>query len=496
MAVRGLVGHRAWMVGASVASVVVVGSICAGAGISPGTASGSPPAPPPNSVWTGTAHGAVADFVHRDNRSPDPNTHIVSDGPSLYGADLSYQFTIDSGGGISGSGKGSYTLATWHLVGTNGRYGRFDCSPPVKGSPFTVSVSGTATGTANRPNSTLHLVFQLSGAQETNADYNCGARYTGFATSTTHISDSLQAVQGGQGLTFVNAAGATAAVTLSTTLTKREGPTTSGEFTISTESRWEIQIATPGCDLIAKAISEYQAADELFLAGDKQLQETHDEFIKWRNEEAGEFVKISVEKFTLLKLLEALSHDVAAGAEIVAIYTGPLLTAEWILIDVVPAINEHDAGLAQARAFTAQGSAEADKALANLKTALAQEPACQAAEKQIAADERLTERAKALIDSWEINGRDLYLSPSKHELLDEQAAMAEAKKILTGSRSPQATADHSRAARGIRVRKRQVVAALALVRKATRLQTQAMAIQDTALRKANTLRTKLAALMP
>src|SRR6516164_8776889 len=108
MAVRGLVGHRAWMVGASVASVVVVGSICAGAGISPGTASGSPPAPPPNSVWTGTEHGAVADFVHRDNRSPDPNTHIVSDGPSLYGADLSYQFTIDSGGGISGSGKGSY----------------------------------------------------------------------------------------------------------------------------------------------------------------------------------------------------------------------------------------------------------------------------------------------------------------------------------------------------------------------------------------------------
>jgi hypothetical protein len=150
---------------------------------------------PPSAIGVGhgTAEGIDVDLGHLSSGDVD------STSSSNYQVELSFTFSITRAGDISGSGSGSYTDAHWHLSGVNGQNGSFDCEPPVTAGPFSVDVSGSASGDQ------AHLSLSIPDATETNADYDCGASYTGYATTTHIMSDSLSLV-GGDDLSFSLAA--------------------------------------------------------------------------------------------------------------------------------------------------------------------------------------------------------------------------------------------------------------------------------------------------
>jgi hypothetical protein len=115
---------------------------------------------------------------------------VQSDSESDYQGELSFSFSVTQSGEISGGGSGSYTDANWHLFGVNGDKGSFDCNPPITADAFKVDVSGQAT----RDQAAVSL--SMPGATETNENFDCGADYTGEATTTHAISDSLTVVGG------------------------------------------------------------------------------------------------------------------------------------------------------------------------------------------------------------------------------------------------------------------------------------------------------------
>jgi hypothetical protein len=142
----------------------------------------------PAGTWQGTAVGADVDTGH--SRSGSGADEVVSTSVSNYAVTFSFSFTVDAAGTISGSGTGQYTQAAWHLYGTNGTNGSFNCNPPLQAAPFTVVVGGSVTGEV------ASLSLSIPDATETNADYNCGADYTGFATTSHEMADSLTLVGG------------------------------------------------------------------------------------------------------------------------------------------------------------------------------------------------------------------------------------------------------------------------------------------------------------
>jgi Ca2+-binding RTX toxin-like protein len=142
--------------------------------------------------FTGVGIGGTDRYRHLDNHASNPDDHIVTDSNDGYRGRFLYSFRIDHGV-ISGTGEGVYQSATWHLQGTNGKNGGFSCDVPVEAQPFSVLVTGRAA------KGVLTVHFTLQDAVETNGDYDCGAHYTGFATTSTYLADSLEAVQKAQG---------------------------------------------------------------------------------------------------------------------------------------------------------------------------------------------------------------------------------------------------------------------------------------------------------
>lgn len=134
--------------------------------------------------YTGVATALVDQYRHIENSS------VVSDSKDVYNARFTYSFRIRNGI-VEGRGTGVYLSATWTLNGTSDGQS-FGCSPPVSTTPFNVVVSGSATQTQ------IRLTFRLVGARERNADYDCGAGYTGYATDSTYLADSLEKVQDAQ----------------------------------------------------------------------------------------------------------------------------------------------------------------------------------------------------------------------------------------------------------------------------------------------------------
>jgi hypothetical protein len=65
-------------------------------------------------------------------------------------------------GNIRGIGNGSYQTATWHLSGTNGSHGSFDCDVSMTTTEFAVRITGH--GADGR----MHVRFALEGAHEAN----------------------------------------------------------------------------------------------------------------------------------------------------------------------------------------------------------------------------------------------------------------------------------------------------------------------------------------
>ena len=137
-------------------------------------------------LWHGTAEGIRVDYGQ--SQSGD----VTSSSASNYQVELSFSFSVGSSGQISGAGHGSYTDAHWHLSGVNGNKGSFDCEPPVSAEPFAVQVGGHVNGDQGT------LTLGIPDATETNEDFKCGADYTGYATTSHLMPESLDAVGGNQ----------------------------------------------------------------------------------------------------------------------------------------------------------------------------------------------------------------------------------------------------------------------------------------------------------
>ena len=135
-------------------------------------------------VWKGTAEGIRVDDGELSSGE------ITSSSTSNYQVELSFSFSVSPGGNIIGGGSGYYTDAHWHLDGVNGKEGAFGCEPPVSAEPFKVIVSGSA------GNRRALLRLAIPDAIETNQAYSCGANYTGFATTSHLMTESLHVVGG------------------------------------------------------------------------------------------------------------------------------------------------------------------------------------------------------------------------------------------------------------------------------------------------------------
>ncbi len=133
-------------------------------------------------LWQGTAEGIRVDYGHSESGN------VTSSSASNYQVELTFSFSADSSGQISGGGHGTYTDAHWHLSGVNGDKGSFNCQPPISAEPFDVVVGGHLSGDAGT------LTLGIPGATETNEDFKCGADYTGYATSSQLMRESLDAV--------------------------------------------------------------------------------------------------------------------------------------------------------------------------------------------------------------------------------------------------------------------------------------------------------------
>ena len=136
--------------------------------------------------YTGVAIGVLDRYRHIQSS-------FTSDSKDYYRGRFTYSFAVDGLGNVTGRGDGVYLEATWRLDGVNeGR--RFGCDVPMFTQPFTVRVTGRATG------ETIALRFALVGSREWNNDHPCGANFTGFASDGTRLADSLELVQPPEGI--------------------------------------------------------------------------------------------------------------------------------------------------------------------------------------------------------------------------------------------------------------------------------------------------------
>ena len=139
-------------------------------------------------TWHASAEGIRVGERHSSSGTPPDDVTVTS--VNNYQVSLSFSFDVRKDGTIAGTGSGHYDDAHWHLAGHNGTAGDFSCDPTVTGAGFRVRVGGHATG----DRATLSLSMN---GQERNDDYDCGANFTGFATTSHYMSDSLDLVGGG-----------------------------------------------------------------------------------------------------------------------------------------------------------------------------------------------------------------------------------------------------------------------------------------------------------
>ncbi len=138
----------------------------------------------------GPFRGVGTGLVDRYRHLERPSDNFYSDSKDVYRGRFVYSFTIDENGVVRGRGQGVYQSATWHLEGRNGDQGTFGCDIPIRTSPnYVIDISGRVDDGSAR------VAFEMVGAEENNDDYDCGAGYSGFATRSTHLPDSLGLVQ-------------------------------------------------------------------------------------------------------------------------------------------------------------------------------------------------------------------------------------------------------------------------------------------------------------
>jgi Ca2+-binding RTX toxin-like protein len=201
------------------------------------TVAGAPAATSASSgTWQGTATGVQNRTRHHDDQT-SPN--VVWDDSQHYQVRLQFTFTIDSGGTITGKGTGSYDAATWHIAGVNEHAAQdnppkdphFSCDPPITGKPFKVVVGGSAT--ANR----VTLSLAIPEAAEVGDDYDCGADFTGFASTSHYMTQSLTDV-GGNSISFDRSSPHVPTLT-------RDVPINTGKSVGHAVSTWTIHLTAP-----------------------------------------------------------------------------------------------------------------------------------------------------------------------------------------------------------------------------------------------------------
>jgi hypothetical protein len=138
--------------------------------------------------YTGVGTGLLDRYRHVQNSS------FTSDSKDVYRGRFTYTFRIDENGNVEGRGDGVYLTATWRLDGVHHGVGAFGCDVPMRTTRFTARVTGRAT------EETIRIRFALEGAREANDDYDCGARFTGYASDAPRLADSLELVQPAGGI--------------------------------------------------------------------------------------------------------------------------------------------------------------------------------------------------------------------------------------------------------------------------------------------------------
>jgi Ca2+-binding RTX toxin-like protein len=182
--------------------------------------------------FTGVGKGALDRVRNVDNQAPDPADRIVVKSEDHYKARFRYSFRIDGFGNVEGKGNGSYQTATWHLSGTNGSHGPFDCDVPMTVTEFAVRITGHAA------DGKMTVRFALDGAREANEETFCGANFSGFASDSTRLADSLELVQPPEGIVIDQADPAIAPMNK----TVPEGDAT--DFLVS-DHHWSFTIEAP-----------------------------------------------------------------------------------------------------------------------------------------------------------------------------------------------------------------------------------------------------------
>jgi len=202
---------------------------------------------------------------------------------------------------------------------------------------------------------------------------------------------------------------------------------------------------TTACDpgLLAQAEREFATADTFINAGTKDLGQAADSITDFEKSYFSEAAEIGTEKITLLKVLEDISETAAEAAEITGIYVGAGVTAEQLAFDVYPLIKDTRQLSQEAQDEFDQGLQWAQRAEADLKRALAQGPCIGPDEKELDAllrDQKIDDEARSLIDSWQNNGA-FYVDPVSNDVLDEAAAMKQAKAQLAATASSDLRSD-------------------------------------------------------
>ena len=163
-----------------------------------------------------------------------------------------------------------------------------------------------------------------------------------------------------------------------------------------------------------------------------------------------------------------------------------------IAFKVLPKLQESRKAFAEARKDMERGEAWRRRAEADLEAALKQGPCTGDLRKKLdqALDEqRRQQAARALIESWENNGY-LYLNPATGEVLNEAAALREARKSLEGGqRSVQSRAAPTEPR--ITATRRQIEAAVANITVSQRLGDSVRSRVQRADAAAERLRTRL-----
>lgn len=178
-----IVGRLAVVLGVALAGVLV--------GAAPSVADqAKKPKPKPRFVhYTGKASGGLVWQEHRVSQDANATPSVVVDQNGEDKGVFTFSFTLDrKTGKVTGSGKGSYTSATWHLVVTDPA-GTFTCDVPIQANKYAVKVTGRALG------SRLRLTLNLPNALDTNDDTPCGD-YTAYSTPGNSLDYALSRAGG------------------------------------------------------------------------------------------------------------------------------------------------------------------------------------------------------------------------------------------------------------------------------------------------------------